>query len=159
MEKTGRGESKEKECDECDEREGKGGLTFLHGISETPSLLTHRTTDASIIFCWTLQCLTNIATGDDDMRLRTAIICFGLTGLGTGASSETSTARLHVMSAPTPAPSSCVTQGCTTSGVELAGDGRGLEIGEEGRRGHTDMHQEHAGHHHSYPPYGWLLVR
>lgn len=47
-----------------------------------------------MIFCCVLQCLTNMATGEDDMRLSTAIICFGLTGVGVDDSSETSTARL-----------------------------------------------------------------
>jgi hypothetical protein len=51
-------------------------------------------------FCWVLQCLTNMATGEDDMRFKTAIISFGLTACGAWDSSVTSTARLEYQDVP-----------------------------------------------------------
>lgn len=48
-------------------------------------------------FCCVLQFLTNIATGEEDIKLRTAIISLGVTGCGLD-SSVTSTARLVVSS-------------------------------------------------------------
>jgi hypothetical protein len=68
--------------------------TFLQGISAIPSLLTHLTTDANMTFCCVLQFFTNIATGDEDIRFKTAIISFGVTEWGEGDSRVTSTARL-----------------------------------------------------------------
>ena len=77
-------------------REGKEerGLTFLQGISAIPSLLTHLTTEANMTFCCVLQFFTNIATGEEDIRFRTAIISFGATECGEVDSRVTSTARL-----------------------------------------------------------------
>jgi len=48
-------------------------------------------------FCCVLQFLTNMATGEEDIKLRTAIISLGVTGCGLD-SSDTSTARLVVSS-------------------------------------------------------------
>ena len=74
-------------------------LTDRQEISGTPSRRTHRTTAAIIIFCCSLHCLMNIATGEDDMRLRTAIISLAVTGWGGDLSAfgsmATSTARLE----------------------------------------------------------------
>jgi hypothetical protein len=80
----------------CKEKAGirMGRPTFLHGISASPSRLTHRTTEANMTFCCVLQFLTNIATGEEDIKLRTAIISLGATGCGVFDSRDTSTARL-----------------------------------------------------------------
>jgi len=59
--------------------EEKRRLTFLQGISAIPSRLTHLTTLANMTFCWVLQFFTNMATGDEDIKFKTAIISFGVT--------------------------------------------------------------------------------
>ena len=78
----------------------KYGRTDRHVISGTPSRRTQRTTAANIIFCCALQLLTNMATGEDDIWFKTAIISLADTALrGTGVvslfSMVTSTARLQ----------------------------------------------------------------
>jgi hypothetical protein len=78
------------------EKRRKKGHTFLQGISAIPSLLTHLTTEANMTFCCVLQFFTNIATGEEDIRFKTAIISFGVTEWGEGDSRVTSTARLVV---------------------------------------------------------------